>query len=64
MLTKNVRLTGMTVGSRENQVAVVQAIETSKIRPVVDKVFPREAMTEAFRYRETGRHVGKICLEW
>lgn len=64
MLTKNVRLTRMTVGSRENQVAMVQAIETNKIKPVVDKAFPREAMTEAFRYRETGRHVGKICLEW
>lgn len=64
MLTKNVRLTGMTVGSRENQVAMVQAIETNKIKPVVDKAFPREAMAEAFRYRDAGRHVGKICLEW
>jgi NADPH:quinone reductase-like Zn-dependent oxidoreductase len=64
MLTKNLRLTGMAVGSRENQVAMVRAIEANDIKPVVDKTFPRDELAEALRYHETGTHVGKICLKW
>ena len=64
MLTKNLRLTGMAVGSRENQLAMVRAIEANDIKPVVDKTFPRDALAEALRYHETGTHVGKICLKW
>jgi NADPH:quinone reductase-like Zn-dependent oxidoreductase len=32
------------------------------MRPVIDKVFPLEAIVEAFQYQETNKHFGKICL--
>jgi NADPH:quinone reductase-like Zn-dependent oxidoreductase len=29
---------------------------------VIDRQFGLEELAEAFRYQETGRHFGKICL--
>jgi NADPH:quinone reductase-like Zn-dependent oxidoreductase len=60
----NVRISGLTVGSREQQIAMIRAIEASGIRPVIDSSFPLERMADAFRHQESGRHFGKICLEW
>lgn len=60
----NVRISGLTVGSREQQVAMIRAIEASGIRPVIDSSFPLERIADAFRHQESGRHFGKICLEW
>jgi len=59
-----VRISGLTVGSREQQVAMIRAIEASGIRPVIDSSFPLERVADAFRHQESGRHFGKICLEW
>lgn len=60
----NVRLTGITVGSREQQLAMIRAIEANGIRPVIDSSYPLEKLAEAFRYQESARHFGKICVEW
>lgn len=60
----NVRISGLTVGSREQQVAMVRAIEASGIRPVIDSSFPLERIADAFHHQASGRHFGKICLEW
>lgn len=60
----NVRISGLTVGSREQQVAMIRAIEAADIRPVIDSNFPLERIADAFRHQESGRHFGKICLEW
>jgi NADPH:quinone reductase-like Zn-dependent oxidoreductase len=64
MLTKNVRLTGITVGSREHQLSMVRALEANNIKPIIDRTFPFERLAEAFLYHQTSRHFGKICLEW
>ncbi|WP_430384204.1 zinc-binding dehydrogenase [Archangium violaceum] len=34
------------------------------IKPVIDLSFPLEGIADAFRRQESGRHFGKICLEW
>lgn len=60
----NVRVTGLTVGSREQQLAMVRAIEANGIRPVIDSRYPLEGLADAFRHQESGRHFGKICVEW
>ena len=62
-LIKQLRLQGVLVGSRKQQQDMVRAIDAAGIRPVVDRVFPVEQMVEAFRYQESNRHFGKICLE-
>ncbi|WP_395661586.1 zinc-binding dehydrogenase [Aestuariivirga sp.] len=46
------------------RVAGVRALETAEIRPVIDQSFPLDGIVDAFRRKESGRHFGKICLEW
>lgn len=62
-LIKQLRLQGLIVGNRTQQQDMVKAIDANNMRPVVDKVFPLESIVEAFRYQETNKHFGKICLE-
>lgn len=62
-LIKQLRLQGLIVGNRTQQQDMVKAIDANKMRPVVDKVFPLESIVEAFKYQESNRHFGKICLE-
>lgn len=64
MMMKQIRLIGITVGSREHQLDMIRAIEANGIKPVVDKTFPLEALADAYRHQESGRHFGKICLEF
>jgi NADPH:quinone reductase-like Zn-dependent oxidoreductase len=62
IMTQQVRLIGITVGSREQQQQMVRAIETNAIRPVIDRDFPLAELAEAFRYQESGAHFGKITV--
>ena len=60
---KRLRLQGVTVGSRKDQMDMIRAIEVNRIKPVLDRVFPLEALAEALRYQDTGQHFGKIGIE-
>jgi NADPH:quinone reductase-like Zn-dependent oxidoreductase len=60
---RNAALKGITVGSRAQQLDMIQAIEANGIRPVIDSSFPLEQIAEAFRHQESQKHFGKICLE-
>jgi NADPH:quinone reductase-like Zn-dependent oxidoreductase len=62
-LIKQLRLQGLIVGNRNQQQDMVKAIDANKMRPVLDKVFPLESIVDAFKYQETNKHFGKICLE-
>ena len=61
---KHLHLTGIAVGSRLMQEKMVDAIETGGMKPVIDKSFGFDQLADAFRYQETGKHFGKIVLEW
>ncbi len=61
---KQLRMKGIVVGSREMQEALVNAININGIKPIVDREFPLEQLADAFRYQETGAHLGKICLSF
>ena len=63
LMTKNIRLQGVTVGSRRHQLDMVRAIEAIGLRPVIDSHFPLERIADAFRHQESGRHFGKIVLD-
>jgi NADPH:quinone reductase-like Zn-dependent oxidoreductase len=62
-LVKQLRLQGVLVGNRTQQQDMVRAMDANGIKPVVDKVFPLEDIVEAFKYQESNKHFGKICLE-
>jgi NADPH:quinone reductase-like Zn-dependent oxidoreductase len=63
ILRKQLRLTGLLVGSRRDQTDMVRALEASGMRPVIDRHFPVDALGEAFRYQESNAHFGKICVD-
>ncbi|MBV1832589.1 zinc-dependent alcohol dehydrogenase family protein [Novacetimonas pomaceti] len=64
MLLKQFRLQGVLVGCRVDQQAMVRAFESCAIRPVIDRSFALKDIVAAFRYQESNRHFGKICLEF
>jgi NADPH:quinone reductase-like Zn-dependent oxidoreductase len=64
LMRKQARLHGLIVGNRTQQQDYVRALETAEIRPVIDQSFPLDGIADAFRREESGRHFGKICLEW
>jgi NADPH:quinone reductase-like Zn-dependent oxidoreductase len=58
-----VRLQGVTVGSRRQQIEMIRAIDANGMKPVIDKTFPLQDLIEGFRYEASGAHFGKICIE-
>ncbi len=62
VVSRKVRMQGVTVGSREHMIDMLRAMETHDIKPVIDKTFEFENAADAFRYLETGAHFGKVCI--
>ena len=62
MIATGARLQGVMVGSRTMFEAMCRAIETHRLAPVVDKVFPFEDARAAFKSMAAGEHFGKIAL--
>ncbi|GJE31759.1 zinc-dependent alcohol dehydrogenase family protein [Methylobacterium oxalidis] len=62
-LVRQIRLQGVLVGSRRQQTEMIRAIDATGLRPVVDSRYPLERLVDAFRYQESNRHFGKICIE-
>jgi len=63
LLTRQVRLQGLTVGSRQQQIEMIRALDANDMKPIIDKTFPLQDLIEAFRYEASGAHFGKICIE-
>lgn len=64
LMSKQVRLQGLIVGNRREQQDFVRALDAIGIRPVIDRRFALKDLAEAFRYEISGRHFGKIGIEW
>ncbi|MTD26296.1 zinc-dependent alcohol dehydrogenase family protein [Erwinia sorbitola] len=64
VLAKQVRIEGLIVGSRQDQIDYVKALELMEQKPVIDKVFSYECLGEAFAHLQSGRHFGKVCVSW
>jgi NADPH:quinone reductase-like Zn-dependent oxidoreductase len=63
IMGKQIRLQGLTVGSRAHQLDMTNAIDANNIVPVIDRHFPLEALSDAFRFQESGGHFGKIVID-
>jgi NADPH:quinone reductase-like Zn-dependent oxidoreductase len=50
------------VGSRAMFESMNRAIESAKLRPVIDRTFAFDEAREAFRYLGAGAHFGKVCV--
>jgi len=55
---------GIAVGSKAMQNNMVDFIEEHQIKPIIDRSFAFDEIEDAFKYQETGKHFGKIVIEW
>ncbi len=62
VLSKQIKVHGVYVGSRANFVTMNKAIALAGLRPVVDRVFPFEEAPAALRHMESAGHFGKIVI--
>jgi NADPH:quinone reductase-like Zn-dependent oxidoreductase len=63
LMAKNLRVQGLTVGSRAQQLDMIAGIEANGIRPVISDHFPLEKLADAFRYQAANAHFGKIVID-
>ncbi|GAB3371350.1 NAD(P)-dependent alcohol dehydrogenase [Spongiibacter taiwanensis] len=63
IMGRQLRVQGVIVGSRQDQLDMIRAIDQLGIRPVADTHFPLEALADAFRCQERGGHFGKIVID-
>ena len=63
LMAKNLRVQGLTVGSRAQQLAMIAGIEATGIKPVISDHFPLERLADAFRHQAANAHFGKIVVD-
>ena len=64
VVTRHVRLQGITVGSGDDFRAMAEAIGHSRLRPPIDSEFAFEDLHAALDHLASGRHFGKIVIRY
>ncbi|BBL80219.1 NADPH:quinone oxidoreductase [Rubrobacter xylanophilus] len=59
---RGIRVDSVYVGSLRHFEAMLKDVESARLRPVVDRVFPFEEAREAYEYLQSGRHFGKVVV--
>lgn len=62
IITRQVRLQGITVGHRDGLEAMMRAFAQHRLPVAVDRVFEFDELKEALSYLRSGAQFGKICL--
>ncbi len=62
ILMSSITVQGITVGSRDDFEAMLRAIETHRLEPILDRVFGFNDAPAAFRYLASGQHFGKVVI--
>lgn len=63
MFWKQIRLIGSTMGTATEFEDMIQVVSTSRLKPVVDSVFPLEEVEQAFDRMIAAEQFGKIVLQ-
>ncbi|HYC85769.1 MAG TPA: zinc-binding dehydrogenase [Chryseosolibacter sp.] len=60
---KQLSIFGTTMGTRDEFLSMLDFVESRKLKPVIDKVYPLTQITEAIDRMNSGNHFGKIVIE-
>lgn len=63
ILHKAATVRGIPVGSREACMAMMRALDSGKVRPLIDRVFSWDEVDAAFRHFKSGSYMGKVVIE-
>lgn len=64
LFSNQIRTSGISVGSRAEQQEMLRAVEINRLKPVMDRTFSLSEIGAAFEYFESGKHIGKVCIEF
>lgn len=62
IFSQNLRIDGITVGSKDEQEEMIRAIEANGIKPVISDTFALTEISQAFQHQADHKHFGKIVL--
>jgi NADPH:quinone reductase-like Zn-dependent oxidoreductase len=63
LFSNQIRISGISIGSRADQEDMIRAITASRLKPVIDRSFQLQEIVAAFQHYGSQRHFGKVCLE-
>ena len=63
ILSRGLNIAGISMGPRTSFEALLSAMAVSKVRPVIDRVFPFAEYHDAYRLLQSGNFVGKIVID-
>ena len=63
IVSRQIRLQGITVGHRDGFEDMLHSIEQMAIKPIIDRSFAFEDLKEGLSYLKSGRQFGKIVIE-
>jgi NADPH:quinone reductase-like Zn-dependent oxidoreductase len=63
VVTRHIRMQGITVGSRDDFCNMARAITQCKLHPVIDRVFAFDEIRRALEHLASGQHFGKITIQ-
>lgn len=62
LMFKGGSIHGVYVGDRSMFIEMNRAIEISGLKPVIDRVFPFEQASNAYKYQASGQMIGKVVI--
>jgi len=62
LMSKQIKLQGINVGSKEMFLRMNNALEVKKIHPIIDSAFLFQDTIDAFKKLESGSHFGKLVI--
>jgi zinc-binding alcohol dehydrogenase/oxidoreductase len=63
IISKNLKIYGSTLGSREDFSQLLSFLNATQIRPIIDRNFPLRKARQAQQHMEERRQFGKILLQ-
>lgn len=63
LMARNLRVQGLTVGSRAQQLDMIKGVEASGIKPVISDHFALADLAAAFHHQIANKHFGKIAVD-
>jgi NADPH:quinone reductase-like Zn-dependent oxidoreductase len=63
LFSAQIRVSGISIGSRADQEDMIRAIEVNRIRPIIDRSLPIDGIGEAFEAYGGQVRFGRICVE-